>query len=102
MKRVLLDADVNLKVTNQLVEAVKDKAVGMKLVDGELHRTSRYLKRSLVSVVFCCSLLFDTFCVSRGLLLQRRGCVVFCIGCCCGGADSTEWWSNLICRYKVP
>lgn len=41
MKRALLDADVNLKVANQLVEAVKDKAVGMKLVDGEQHRTPR-------------------------------------------------------------
>lgn len=36
VKRALLDADVNLKVTNQLVGAVKAKAVGMKLVDGEL------------------------------------------------------------------
>lgn len=35
VKRALLDADVNLKVTNQLVDAVKSKAVGMKLVDGE-------------------------------------------------------------------
>lgn len=34
VKRALLDADVNLKVTNQLVDAVKSKAVGMKLVDG--------------------------------------------------------------------
>eukprot|EP00903_Cladosiphon_okamuranus_P011894 g11171.t1 len=34
VKRALLDADVNLKVTNRLVEAVKSKAVGMKLVDG--------------------------------------------------------------------
>lgn len=36
VKRALLDADVNLKVTNRLVEGVKSKAVGMKLVDGEL------------------------------------------------------------------
>lgn len=36
VKRALLDADVNLKVTNTLVDAVKSKAVGMKLVDGEL------------------------------------------------------------------
>lgn len=35
VKRALLDADVNLKVTNRLVEGVKSKAVGMKLVDGE-------------------------------------------------------------------
>ncbi|CAN0358354.1 unnamed protein product, partial [Ectocarpus fasciculatus] len=34
VKRALLDADVNLKVTNTLVDAVKSKAVGMKLVDG--------------------------------------------------------------------
>ncbi|CAN0119483.1 unnamed protein product [Scytosiphon promiscuus] len=34
VKRALLDADVNLKVTNRLIEAVKTKAVGMKLVDG--------------------------------------------------------------------
>lgn len=35
VKRALLDADVNLKVTNRLIDAVKTKAVGMKLVDGE-------------------------------------------------------------------
>lgn len=34
VKRALLDADVNLKVTNTLVENVKGKAVGMQLVDG--------------------------------------------------------------------
>ena len=28
VKRALLDADVNLKVTNALIEAVKDKALG--------------------------------------------------------------------------
>lgn len=35
VRRSLLDADVNLKVTNRLVDAVKAKAVGMKLIDGE-------------------------------------------------------------------
>lgn len=35
VKRALLDADVNLKVTNRLVDAVKAKAVGAKLIDGE-------------------------------------------------------------------
>lgn len=35
VKRALLDADVNLKVTNRLIEAVKNKAVGAKLVDGK-------------------------------------------------------------------
>lgn len=35
VKRALIDADVNLKVTNNLVAAVKEKAVGSKLVDGE-------------------------------------------------------------------
>ncbi|CBN76263.1 PFfh, plastid Ffh subunit of the signal recognition particle [Ectocarpus siliculosus] len=34
VKRALLDADLNLMVTNTLVDAVKSKAVGMKLVDG--------------------------------------------------------------------
>ncbi|CAM9370314.1 unnamed protein product [Pylaiella littoralis] len=34
VRRSLLDADVNLKVTNRLVDAVKAKAVGMKLIDG--------------------------------------------------------------------
>lgn len=31
----MVDADVNLKVTNQLVAAVKAKAVGSKLIEGE-------------------------------------------------------------------
>lgn len=35
VKRALLDADVNLKVTNRLVDGVKEKAVGMKLIDGK-------------------------------------------------------------------
>ncbi|CAM9153993.1 unnamed protein product [Choristocarpus tenellus] len=34
VKRALLDADVNLKVTNGLVEAVKGRAVGMTLIEG--------------------------------------------------------------------
>lgn len=35
VKRAMIDADVNLKVTNNLIAAVKDKAVGSKLVEGE-------------------------------------------------------------------
>ena len=35
VRRALLDADVNLKVANRVVEGVKEKTVGMKLVDGE-------------------------------------------------------------------
>lgn len=31
----MIDADVNLKVTNKLIVAVKEKAVGSQLVDGE-------------------------------------------------------------------
>ena len=34
MKRALLDADVNLKVTNALLEAVKEKALGRYRVGG--------------------------------------------------------------------
>ncbi|CAM9136032.1 unnamed protein product [Chrysoparadoxa australica] len=34
VKRALLDADVNLGVTNNLVKAVKAKAVGMKIIEG--------------------------------------------------------------------
>ncbi|CAM9360245.1 unnamed protein product [Discosporangium mesarthrocarpum] len=34
VKRALLDADVNLGVTNRLVEAVKEKAVGMEVTEG--------------------------------------------------------------------
>lgn len=36
VKRAMIDADVNLKVTNELVAAVKDKTVGANLVDGEI------------------------------------------------------------------
>lgn len=52
VKRALLDADVNLKVTIDLVEAVKNKAVGMKLVDGEQDTTVQVRQPNIVSICF--------------------------------------------------
>ena len=31
MKNILIDADVNLQVTNTLIQKVKEKAIGMKV-----------------------------------------------------------------------
>lgn len=59
VKRAFLDAVVNLNVTNQLVEAVKEKTVNMKLVDGEQDRTAQQANFALLfhlrlySVYFC-------------------------------------------------
>lgn len=46
----MIDADVNLKVTSQLVEAVRIKAVGAKLVEGE--KNQRFYIRLITTQSF--------------------------------------------------
>lgn len=43
VKRAMIDADVNLRVTNQLVEVVKAKAIGAKLAKGEILEFLHYI-----------------------------------------------------------